>query len=119
MDRVLIEGLQVDTIIGIHPWERKLRQSLFVDLALTTDFSAAAASESIADAVDYQAVSDHVQAFIIRGEFQLLETLAEHLAADLLTTFPVTGLRLKVSKPGAVADAQNVAVEVQRGAVEP
>ena len=48
------------------------------------------------------------------SRFQLLEALAEHLASLLLAEFAITGLRMTVTKPGAVAEADGVGVVIQR-----
>jgi 7,8-dihydroneopterin aldolase/epimerase/oxygenase len=115
MDIVFIEQLRVDAIIGIHDWERRVRQTLLVDLEMATDAGRAAASESIDDALDYQRVAERVTVFIQAGEFQLLETLAHELAADLQAQFELPWLKLRVAKPGAIPAAQAVGVVVERG----
>lgn len=117
MDTVFIEQLRVDAIIGIHDWERRVRQTLLVDLEMAIDTARAAASESIADALDYQQVCQRVTAFIQAGQYQLLETLAHELAAGLQTEYSLQWLKLRVAKPGALAAAQAVGVTVQRGQV--
>ncbi len=115
MDIVFIEQLRVDAIIGIHDWERRVRQTLLVDVEMATDAGRAAASESIDDALDYQQVVQRVTAFIQAGEFQLLETLAHELAAVLQAEFDLPWLKLRVAKPGAVPAAQTVGVVIERG----
>jgi dihydroneopterin aldolase len=115
MDIVYIRDLRVDTIIGIYDWERRIRQTLLVDLEMASDVRRAAASGDIADALDYKAVADRVTAFIQAGEFELLETLAEDLAAVLQKEFDIGWLRIRVGKPGAVAAAGDVGVVIERG----
>jgi dihydroneopterin aldolase len=115
MDIVFIEQLRVDAIIGIHDWERRVRQTLLVDLEMATDAGRAAASESIDDALDYQRVAERVTAFIQAGEFQLLETLAHELAADLQAEFELPWIKIRVAKPGAIPAAQAVGIVVERG----
>jgi dihydroneopterin aldolase len=119
MDTVFLHQLQVDTIIGIHDWERRVLQTVLVDLEMATDAAAAAASESIADALDYQQVAERVTAFIQIGKFQLLETLAHELAQVLQVEFDLPWLKLRVAKPGAIAAAQSVGVTVERGQIRP
>ncbi len=115
MDIVYIRDLRVDTIIGIYDWERRIRQTLLVDLEMAADVHTAAASGALADALDYQAVADHSTAFIQAGEFELLETLAEGLAAALQQEFGISWLRIRVGKPGAVSTAGDVGVVIERG----
>lgn len=114
MDRVYIEGLRVDTVIGVYDWERDIRQEVVLDLEMAADASFAAASDGIDDALDYAAISARLLTFIRESEFQLIETLAERVAQLLLTEFAVSWLRLKLAKPGAVAEADSVGVVIER-----
>ena len=113
-DRVTVTGLEVEAVIGIHDWERRVRQRLLVDLEVATDAARVAAADDISLAVDYSALSDRVGEFICLGSYRLLETLAEEAAAMILAEFGVEWLRLKVSKPGAVPAADSVAVVIER-----
>jgi dihydroneopterin aldolase len=116
MDRVFIEGLEVETIIGVHAWEHTIRQRLRLDLEMTFDCRAAGASDALADALDYHAVATTVTAWVETSRHQLLEALAERLAAKLLAEFPIRRLRLCVRKPGAVTNAAAVGVTIERDA---
>lgn len=114
MDKVFIEGLQADTVIGIHDWERRIRQSLRLDLELGFDNRRPAASDAVADTLDYDAISRRLTAFIEASEFGLVETLAERCAALLMNEFGVAWLRLRLAKPGAVRNAVAVGVIIER-----
>ena len=115
MDTVFIRGLRIDTVIGVYDWERDIRQTLVLDLELASDNRAAAATDGIAEAVDYDAISKRLLAYTQASEFQLIETLAERLAEIVLSEFPVPWLRLALGKPGAVAEAEDVGVIIERG----
>lgn len=115
MDIVFIRNLKIDTVIGIYDWERKIRQSVIIDLEMSADIRRAAASESIEDALDYKAVAKRLIAFVEQSEFQLVETLAERCAAIVREEFDVTWLRLSLNKIGAVSGAQDVGVIIERG----
>lgn len=121
MDRVFIENLTVETVIGIFDWEREIRQAVSLDLEMDFDIRAAAASDAIADTLDYKAVSKRLIQFIEQSQFQLVEALAERCAAIVLAEFPVARLTLKLSKPGAVrgSSAVGVIIERRRGAERP
>ncbi|WP_417546865.1 dihydroneopterin aldolase [Marinobacter segnicrescens] len=114
-DSVLIEGLVVETVIGVYEWEREIHQELRVDLEMAWDNRLAAASDDVHKALDYAAVSEHVQDFFRGCQPALLETAAEKLAASLMSTYAVPGLRLTLWKPGAVPAARQVGVKIQRG----
>ncbi len=117
MDRVFIENLAVSAVIGVYDWERAVRQTVVLDLEMAWDIGAVAAGDGLEHALDYAAVSRHAEAYVQQGEFRLLETLAEHLAADLRRHFGIAWLRLRVAKPGAVPGAGSVGVIIERGEV--
>lgn len=114
-DRVFIEDLRIQTVIGIFDWEREITQTISIDLEMEFDIRRAAESDSIDDTLDYKAVSKRLIQFVEGSEFQLVEALAEHCARIVLDEFPVDWLRLKLSKPGAVRDSSAVGVIIERG----
>jgi dihydroneopterin aldolase len=116
MDTVFIHDLRVDTVIGIFDWERRIRQTVKLDLEMAADIRRAAAGDAIADTLDYKAIGKRVVAFVEASEYQLVETLAERIAALVLEEFSVPWLRLTVSKPGALRGARDVGVIIERGA---
>ncbi|AKK66361.1 dihydroneopterin aldolase [Xanthomonas translucens] len=114
MDRVFIEGLEIDALIGIYDWERRIRQTLRFDLEMGFDNRVPAASDDIADTLNYKAVSKRLVELVEQSDYGLVETLAERCAAAVLAEFDVRWLRLKLSKPGAVRCAQAVGVIIER-----
>jgi len=115
MDKVFIEGLEIETLIGIYDWERRIRQPLVFDLEMAFDNRRPAASDDIADALNYKAVSKRLIEYVSQSEFGLVETLAERCAELVLREFDVAHLRLKLGKPGAVRGAKAVGVVIERG----
>lgn len=116
MNIVYITGLRAQAVIGVYEWERHVRQTLVLDLELASDTARAAASDQIADALDYTALSKGVLDLVEGSEFQLLETLADAVADMIMRDFGVSWLRLRLSKPGAVAEAEDVGVIIEVGA---
>lgn len=114
-DLVLIEGLEVRTVIGIYDWEREIRQTVRLDLEMAWDISNAAATDDITDALDYKAVSKRLISYVEASDFGLIEKLAEECARIVREEFAVPWLKLKLSKPGAVRGSENVAVVLERG----
>ncbi|WP_339805809.1 dihydroneopterin aldolase [uncultured Marinobacter sp.] len=114
-DYVIIEGLELETVIGVYDWEREIHQRLVLDLEMVWDNRAAADSDDVGLALDYGAVSERVMAFASVNQPALLETLAEGLAAELIQVFGMAGLQLTLRKPGAVTAAAAVGVRLQRG----
>ncbi len=115
MDIVFLRGLRVDTVIGIYDWERRIKQTVVLDLEMATDVRKAAATDNIKDALDYKAVAKRVETFIAESEFQLVETMAEHCAQIIRDEFSVSWLRLTLNKIGAVGCANDVGVIIERG----
>ena len=115
MDRVFIEGLEVDTVIGAYDWERGIRQCLRLDLWFAWDNRPAAAGDDLSLALDYASVTARIQAFAEQASYELVETFAERLAKVLMDEFQIPWLQLKLTKPGAIAAASGVGVEIERG----
>jgi dihydroneopterin aldolase len=115
MDKVLIEELTLETCIGIFEWERRIRQRLVFDLEIATDVARAAASDDIADASDYKAISKRVRALVEAADFQLVESVAEAVAGTITGEFGARWARVSVRKPGAVTGARSVGVVIERG----
>lgn len=115
MDIVYIRDLQVEAVIGIYDWEREIKQTLSFDLEMASDIRPAALTEDIEKALNYKAVAQHIIDFVSHSEFFLVETLAEQIAQRVIEQFDVPWLRLRVSKPGAVRDAKDVGILMERG----
>lgn len=115
MDIIFLRGLHIETIIGIHEWERNTRQAVEIDLEMAFDIRKAAASDAIEDTLDYDAVSKRVIAFVEESRFQLIEALAETVAGLVLSEFKLPWLRLTLHKRGAVKAASDVGIVIERG----
>ena len=115
MDIVYIRELEIEAIIGIYDWERETKQTVSIDLEMGCDNTKAAASEDIAEALDYKSVAKRLISFVEGSEFLLVETLAERIAAIVLKEFSVPWLRLRLGKPGAVTGSKDVGVIIERG----
>ena len=115
MDKIFLEDMRVETVIGIWEWERKIRQTVAIDLEMSADIRKAAASDEVEDTLNYKSVAKRVQAFVGESSFQLVETLAEKIAAIILDEFDVDWVRVRVNKPGAIRGAKGVGVLIERG----
>ena len=114
-DKVFIEGLEIETLIGIYDWERRIRQTLVFDIEMAFDNRIPAASDDIALTLNYKDVSKRLIDYVGQSGFGLVETLAERCAEIILAEFNVSHVRLKLSKPGAVRGARAVGVIIERG----
>lgn len=115
MNIVYIKGLRAEAVIGVYDWERGIRQPLVLDLEMASDTAKAAASDDIAHALDYAAISQQVIALVEGSEYQLLESLAAAVAELIQRDFHVPWLRLRLGKPGAVSEADDVGVIIEAG----
>lgn len=115
MDIIFLHDLRVDCVIGVWEWERKIRQTVVIDLDMAFDIRKAAASDDLADTLSYKEVSKRVSGFIEESGFQLVERMAEEVASILLDEFRVSWCRVRINKPGAVRGAGDVGVVIERG----
>lgn len=115
MDIVYIRNLEIETVIGIFDWERRVRQVVSIDLEMSGDVGRAAATDQIEDALDYKAVGKRIISFVEGSSFGLVETMAERIAEIVLEEFNVAWLRLRLGKPGALRGASDVGVIIERG----
>jgi len=115
MDIIYLTDLRVETTIGINDWERRTLQTVVMDIEMAGDARRAAATDRIADTVDYKAVTKRIVAFAAGSRFDLVETLAERIAGILLGEFKVPWCRLRINKQGAVRGARDVGVIIERG----
>lgn len=115
MDKVFIDNLTVETVIGVYDWERTIKQRLELDIEMAWDNKPAAASDDLQYALDYKAVSDRLIAFIEGSAFLLVETLTEQVADIILQEFNAKAVKIRLRKPAAVPQARAVGVEISRG----
>lgn len=115
MDIVYLRDLRIDTVIGIYGWERRTRQTIIFDLEMSADIARAAASDDIADTLNYKSVAKRLIQFVGESDFQLVETLAERCTEIIREEYGVRWVRLSLNKKGAVRGATDVGVVIERG----
>lgn len=115
MDIIFLHDLKVDTVIGIWDWERKIRQTVVINIDMAADIRKAAASDDVKDTLNYKGVAKRVQQFVGDSRFQLVETLAEGIADIVRSEFNVPWVRVRVAKPGAIRGAKDVGILIERG----
>ena len=114
MDKIFLRGLDIQTVIGIWDWERRIKQRVRLDLEIGTDVRRAAAADSIEVALDYKAIAKRLIGFTEQSEFQLVESLAEALAKIVIAEFGAAWVKVSVAKPGAIEGAQDVGILIER-----
>ncbi|UCC13596.1 MAG: dihydroneopterin aldolase [Gammaproteobacteria bacterium] len=116
MDTIFLNDLRIETVIGIFDWERKVRQTVSIDLEMAADIRRAAATDAIDDTLDYKGVAKRVISFVEASDFGLVETLAERIAKIVVEEFEVPRVKVTLHKPGAIRGAKDVGVIIERTA---
>lgn len=106
---VFVRGLQVQAGIGVYDHEQGRFQTLVIDVDLDLG---AADIERLADTVNYETVAQAARAIVAEGHVGLVETFADRLALACLEDGRVQGVRVRVEKPGALAEAAAPGCEV-------
>ncbi len=115
MDIIFLQALEIETVIGIYDWERKIKQKVIFDIEMAADIRKAASSDHIDDTLNYKAVAKRVISFVEDSNFELVETLAERVAEIVINEFNVPWLRLTLNKIGAIRGARGVGILIERG----
>jgi dihydroneopterin aldolase len=113
-DRIFLHGLTTECVIGFIDWERRVKQTVVMDIELPVDCRRAARSDAVADTLDYKSVAKRVQAFVSASECHLVETLAHRLALVILEEFAIEWVRITLNKPGAIRNSRDVGVTIER-----
>ncbi len=114
MDKVYVKDLKINALIGIYEWERRIRQPIRIDLEMGWDNRIPAKSDSIEHTLNYKSAAKLVSAYVEKSDFQLVETLAENLAALLIKEFNLPWIKITLGKPGAVTGSTEVGVIIER-----
>ncbi len=114
MDKIFLNDLKIDTIIGIYDWERETLQTLRFDLEMDWDIRHAAQSDDISNTLDYGAVANVLVEFVSNSRYLLIETLAEESAQLLLKTFAIPKLKLTLIKPVQLHGQNQAQIVIER-----
>lgn len=115
MDKVLIRGLSIDTVIGIYDWEKQIQQNLLIDLDIAWNTQLAAQTDEHSHALCYEKLSKRLQHLVTEKPINLIETVADIVANCVMSEFGSPWVRVKVFKPCAVPNTQTVGIEIERG----
>lgn len=113
-DVIFLHDLRVEAVVGIWEWERRIRQTVGIDLEMGADIRAAAQTDHIDDTLNYKLVAKRIRQFVAESRFQLVETMAEKIAELVLDEFEVPWVEVRVNKPRAIRGARDVGVLIRR-----
>jgi len=116
-DRITLAGLRVRGRHGVYDFEREQGQDFIVDVTLDIDLAPAARSDDVVDTVHYGELAERLAAIVGGEPVQLIETLADRLAAACLADPRVRAATVTVHKPQAPIPLEfaDVAVTLTRG----
>ena len=114
MDKIFLNRLDIEAVIGIWEWERSTKQTVRIDLEIGTDARSVAIKDSIEGALNYRDVAKRLISFVGSSEFSMVETLAESVAKIIITEFETPWVKVSVGKPGAVRGSQDVGIIIER-----
>ena len=113
-DRIFLHGLTAECIIGFIDWERRVKQTVVLDIELPVDCRRASLTDEVADTLDAKKVAKRVLAYVAASEFKLVETLAHRVALLVLEEFGAEWVRVALNKPGAIRNSRDVGVVIER-----
>lgn len=114
MDIIFLHDFKAKTLIGIYPWERKVPQTIQLDLEIGLPNSRACRSDCIEDALDYALVIKKIDEILTEKHFSLLEALAEHIAQTILKEFKSPWVKVSVAKLGIIRGVKKLGVCIER-----
>jgi dihydroneopterin aldolase len=114
VDKIVVKQLKLETIIGLFPWERVVKQRVLVDLELEVDIVKAALTDDLEFVVNYAEVCERVTLLADKGQFKLLETFVERIAEMILRDFDVSWVRVSVHKTDVMPQVASVGVQIER-----
>ena len=118
MDKLFLRELKIETTIGFHEWERRIKQTVSVDLEIGADSRAAAAVDAEAGALNYEAIARRLVEYVGAAQYRLVETLAEAVARIVIGEFAATWVKVTIAKPGAVPGARDVGIVIERATAD-
>ncbi|MCD6045103.1 MAG: dihydroneopterin aldolase [Gammaproteobacteria bacterium] len=113
-DILIIRKLALKTAIGIYPYEKKIKQTVLLDLELDYDSRQAGASDDLKDAWDYSALVEDLRVLLGTLQCNLIESLADKICSHILKTYSCNHVRLTLVKPHALAGSTEVGLTVER-----
>lgn len=116
-DRITLTGVRVRAHHGVYDFEREQGQEFVIDVSVAVDLSAAASGDDLGATVHYGELAEAVVAAVERDPVDLIETVAERVAAVALGYPAVDEVEVTVHKPEAPISVPftDVAVTIVRG----
>lgn len=114
MDIIFLHDFKAKTHIGIYPWEKKIAQTIELNLEIALPTNRACFTDNISDALDYSLIIERINDVLVARHFGLLEALAEHIAQIILTEFNSPWVKVSVAKLGIIRGIKKLGVCIER-----
>ena len=111
---VFVRDLQVMATVGVLEHEKLAPQKLIISVDLTVRESRNGLEDQLENVVCYGNVVDNIKSIIARGHVNLIETLAELIAASALEDRRVLATRVRIEKPDIIPECSSVGIEIKR-----
>jgi len=118
MDIIFLRELKIDTLIGVYEWEKRVPQTLQIDLEIALPDSRACQTDNIDDALNYADIVRHLQDVLTSRHFHLIEALSEHIAQIIINDFKAPWVKVSVAKLQAIRGSKMVGICIERGQVK-
>jgi len=115
MDILFLREFKLDTIIGIYDWERKIPQTIQLDVEIGLPKSRACETDNVEDTIDYAKIVARIQETLAAKPFSLVEALAEHVAQLIRSEFGAPWVKVSVAKLGLIRGIKQLGVVIERG----
>lgn len=119
MDIIFLHDFKAKTLIGIYPWEKKVAQTIQLDLEIALPQNHACQTDNFDDALDYAVIVERIHHILAEKHFSLLEALAEHIAQTILTEFKSPWVKVSVAKLGIIRGVKKLGVCIERKSTLP
>jgi dihydroneopterin aldolase len=118
MDIIFLRELKIETLIGVYEWEKRVPQTLQLDLEIALPDSRACQTDNIKDALNYADIVRDIQTALASRHYNLLEALAESIAQILLDDFKAPWVKISVAKLNAIRGSKMVGISIERGQIK-
>ena len=100
MDKIFLKNLRLKTRIGLFEWEKQIDQIINIDVEVGFDITKAAKTDDVRHSLDYKTLSNRIKEYVGNNTHELIETLIQNIADNILKEFDVEYITLSISKPG-------------------
>ncbi|MXS85584.1 dihydroneopterin aldolase [Nitrosomonas sp. HPC101] len=114
MDIIFLKEFRIKTLIGIYPWEKKIPQTIELNLEIALPSQQASRTDHIEDALDYSKIVYKINSMLSQQHFSLLETLTENIAQMILNEFGAPWVKVSAAKLNVIRGVKQLGICIER-----